>query len=88
MQTRNVTVGHRNGLHSRICARLAQTAMRFGCEATLRAGDRRASARSVIALMLLAASVGSTVRIEADGPEEAQAIRELADLVAGPTPPS
>jgi phosphocarrier protein len=87
MQTRDVTVGHPNGLHSRICARLAQTAMRLGCEASLLAGGRRASARSVIALMLLAASVGSTVRIEVDGPEEAQAMRELADLIAGTSSP-
>jgi phosphocarrier protein HPr len=41
---------------------------------------RRVSARSIVAVMLLTASVGSTVRIEADGPDEEAAIREIATL--------
>ena len=41
---------------------------------------RRASARNIVAVMLLAASVGATVRIEIDGPDEAEAMRAIAAL--------
>ena len=41
---------------------------------------KRASARNIVAVMLLTASVGSTVRIEIDGPDEAEAMREIAAL--------
>ena len=41
---------------------------------------RRASARNIVAVMLLTASVGATVRIEVDGPDEAEAMRAIAAL--------
>jgi phosphocarrier protein len=41
---------------------------------------RRASARNIVAVMLLTASVGTTVRLETDGPDEVAAMREIAAL--------
>jgi phosphocarrier protein len=81
MKTLDVTVMNPNGLHARTCARLVQAASRFRCNVSLSARGRRASARSVVAVMLLAASVGTTVRIQADGPEEEDALREIAALL-------
>jgi phosphocarrier protein len=42
---------------------------------------RTANARNVLAVMLLAASVGSTLLIEASGPDEAAAIEALSRLI-------
>jgi phosphocarrier protein len=80
MQVLEVAVNNRAGLHARACARLVQIASRFRCEISLIAKGRRASARSIIAVMLLSASVGTTVRLEVDGPEEVSAMREIAAL--------
>jgi phosphocarrier protein len=44
------------------------------------AKGRRINARNIVAVMLLTASMGVTVRIEASGPDEAVAIREIATL--------
>jgi len=41
---------------------------------------RRASARSIVAVMMLAAAVGSTVRLEVDGPDEQAAMSALVQL--------
>ena len=41
---------------------------------------KRASARNIVAVMLLTASVGTTVRIEVDGPDEAEAMKAIAAL--------
>jgi phosphocarrier protein len=65
MQTRKLVIGNPRGLHAQACA--------VG-------NGRRVSARSIVAVMMLTASVGTTVRIEAEGPDEEVAIREIATL--------
>jgi phosphocarrier protein HPr len=55
-------------------------ASRFRCTVSLVAKGHRASARSILAIMLLSASAGTMVQLEADGPEEAAAMREIASL--------
>jgi phosphocarrier protein HPr len=80
MRIEEVTVTNRLGLHARACAKVVEVASRFHCEVSLSVGGRRASARSIIAVMLLSASVGSVVRLEVDGPDEARAMREVAAL--------
>jgi len=68
------------GLHARACAKVVRIASHFRSNVSLVVEGRRASARSVVAVMLLGASVGSTVRLEVDGPDEAVAMREIAAL--------
>ena len=49
----------------------SSVASHFRCNVSLVSGVRRASARSIVAVMLLAAAVGTTIRVETDGPDEA-----------------
>lgn len=80
MQIREVTVTNALGLHARAGAKIVDAASRFPCTVSLVAKGRRASARSIVAIMLLSASAGTLVQLEADGPEEAAAVREIAAL--------
>jgi phosphocarrier protein HPr len=80
MQTTVVSVVNPQGLHVRACARIVAIASKFRSTVSLTVKGRRASARNIVAVMLLTASVGATVRIEVDGPDEAQAMREIAAL--------
>jgi phosphocarrier protein len=80
MRKQEVTVTNPLGLHAHACAKVVAVSSRFPCSVSIVARGRRASARSIVAVMLLSASVGTTVRLEADGPEEAAAIREIAAL--------
>ena len=80
MQSRRLVISNPRGLHAQACARIVNIAQRCRCNLFLVAKGRRVSARSIVAVMLLTASVGATVRIEADGPDEAVAIREIATL--------
>jgi phosphocarrier protein len=57
-----------------------QIASKFRSTVSLTVKGRRASARNIMAVMLVTASVGATVRIEVDGPDEAQAMRAIAAL--------
>ena len=82
MQTRQVNVANTLGVHTRLAAKIVQLASRFKCSVSLAFNGRTANARNILAVMLLAASVGSTIRIETSGPDEAEAIEALTSLIA------
>ena len=81
MQTREIAITHPLGLHARACARIVQVASRFRCKVSLVSGVRRASAHSIVAVMLLAAAVGTTIVVETDGPDEIAAMVAIVTLI-------
>ena len=81
MQTRQVKVGNTLGLHARLAAQIVHVASRFTCSVSLAFKGRTANARNILAVMLLAASVGGTILIEASGPDEAEAVEALSSLI-------
>jgi phosphocarrier protein HPr len=80
MQIRHVAVINRLGLHARPCAQIVRHAARFRARVSLQFKDRCANARSIVAVMMLAAAMGSTITVIAEGPDEAQAIEAIASL--------
>lgn len=80
MQMRKLRIANPRGLHAEACARIVAIAQRYRCKLSLVSRKRRVSARNIMAVMLVTASIGVTVRIEADGPDEDVAIREIATL--------
>jgi phosphocarrier protein len=82
MQTRVVEITNRHGLHARACAKIVHVASHFRCNVALVSGVRRASAHSIVAVMLLAAAVGSNVRVETDGPDELAAMTAIVSLLS------
>jgi phosphocarrier protein len=82
MLQREVEIINKLGLHARASAKLTQVAGRFGCDVWLTRNGRRVNAKSIMGVMMLAAAKGSTVVIETDGADEAQAMDAVAELVA------
>ena len=80
MLTRKIMISHARGLHAQTCARIVRIAGRCRCNISLVVKGRRASARNIVAVMVLTATMGATIRIEADGPDEALAMRQIAAL--------
>ena len=70
------------GLHARPAARLVSIARDFNAEIKLRANNREADAKSVAALLMLAAAQNTQVQITATGPDEAEAASAVADFFA------
>lgn len=81
MQIREIEITHRLGLHARACARVVALASRFRCNVALVSGRRRASARNIVSVMLLAAAFGGLVRVETDGPDESAAMAAMVRLL-------
>lgn len=81
MQKREISVTNRLGLHARASAKVVALAAQFRSHVTLVYAGRRASARSIVAIMLLAASMGSTIVLETEGPDETDAMTAMVGLI-------
>jgi phosphocarrier protein HPr len=82
MRQQKVTIVNRLGLHARASAKLTQLASHYQSEIWLTRNDCRINAKSIMGVMLLAAGAGSTVLIETDGVDEAEAMAALLTLIA------
>lgn len=82
MEVREVSITHPYGLHARVAARIVLLASRFKCRVQLVFNGRTADARNIIAIMLLAAGVGSAIRIETSGTDEREAVDALSALIS------
>jgi phosphocarrier protein len=59
-----------------------RVASRFRCEVWVAKEGEEINGKSIMGLMMLAAGQGSKLRVRAEGPDAADAIRELEELVA------
>lgn len=69
------------GLHARASAKLTQMASGFKCEVILSRNQRRVNAKSIMGVMMLAASKGTTIGIETDGADETEAMQAILSLI-------
>lgn len=79
----HLTLVNKLGLHARAASKLAAVAGRFEC--TIRTGrnkDRLVDAKSIMSLMLLAATKGTELYFLFDGDDEANAEQAVAQLIA------
>jgi len=81
MLERDIEIVNKLGLHARASAKLTQTAGSFQSEVWLSRNGRRVNGKSIMGVMMLAAAKGTTIRIDIDGPDEAEAMQALVDLV-------
>lgn len=77
-----VTLINKLGLHARAAAKLVNTASSFGSDITVSKSGQTANAKSIMAVMMLAASCGTTLNFTAEGSDEKQAIEALTQLIA------
>jgi phosphocarrier protein HPr len=81
MISKDFTIHNKLGLHARPSAQLTQTAGRYVCEIHIAKNGRRVNAKSIMGVMMLAAGPGSTVTVDADGPDERDAVDAIGALI-------
>lgn len=82
MTKQEIEIINKLGLHARASTKLTQVASRFACQIWLERNGRRVNAKSIMGVMMLAASKGSKILLETDGQDEAEAMQALADLIS------
>ena len=81
MVKQEVEIINKLGLHARASTKLTQTASQYKSEVWLERSNRRVNAKSIMGVMMLAASKGSRIVVEASGADEAEAVESLLVLI-------
>ncbi|SAL85705.1 phosphoenolpyruvate--protein phosphotransferase [Caballeronia arvi] len=82
IQSDEITLPNPQGLHARPAAVVSVEAKKYKSDIRIVRGSDSANAKSVVALMALATKFGDTLRVEAAGPDAAEAAAALARLLA------
>jgi phosphocarrier protein len=80
MISADVTIINKLGLHARAASRLVNCASGFAADIEIVRGTRSVNAKSIMGVLTLAAAIGTDLVIEADGPDEQQALDALLML--------
>jgi phosphocarrier protein HPr len=75
-----VKIVNKRGLHARASAKIVEASARFQSHITVSKDGQTVDGRSIMGLMMLAASYGSDVEICAEGPDAAEALKALLAL--------
>jgi phosphocarrier protein len=81
MLERKVTIQNRLGLHARAAAKLVGIASGYGADVVLEKNGQRVNGKSIMGVMMLAASKGTPLQLTVDGEGEAEAMQALVDLI-------
>jgi phosphocarrier protein len=81
MPERDIEIINKLGLHARASAKLTQTAAQFQSEVWLSRNGRRINGKSIMGVMMLAASRGSHIKLETIGADADAAMNALVALI-------
>lgn len=79
---RELTIINQRGLHARASAKFVKCAESFTAEIMVSRDGMSVPATSIMGLMMLGAAMGTTIQVEARGPDAEAALEALARLVA------
>jgi phosphocarrier protein HPr len=82
MQERAVTIINKLGLHARAAAKFVTTASSFSCNIDIEKNGQKVNGKSIMGVMMLAASRGTELIIMTSGDDEVAAANSLEELVA------
>ena len=75
-----LVIRNNNGLHTRPAAELARCAQNFSSQIDLIYRENRVSAKSLVGILMLAATRGAKVEVEAHGADAENAVEALGSL--------
>ncbi len=78
---REMNITNQRGLHARASAKFVKCAEAFNANITVSKDGQSVPGTSIMGLMMLAASIGTSITVEISGPEAAVAMTALEDLV-------
>lgn len=79
--SKDIEIINKLGMHARAAAQFVQLASSYSSHIEIEKDNRRVNGKSIMGVMMLAASKGSTVTLHADGDDEQQSIDGLSELV-------
>lgn len=81
MIEQDITIINKLGLHARATAKLVSTASAFSSHVEIGLPGKMVNAKSIMSVMMLAASQGTDLKLSADGKDENEAMAAITDLI-------
>ena len=81
MHSKTITIINKLGLHARAAAKFVQTAARFDCDINISHNGKKVNGKSIMGIMMLAASKGSNIEINTAGADAEEALASLEQLI-------
>lgn len=81
MIEKKITIINKLGLHARAAAKLVNTASAFSSNIQITKNDKSVDAKSIMSVMILAASKGTELSFSCDGNDEQEAMSAIEDLI-------
>jgi len=82
MLERNVTIVNKLGLHARAASKFVNMSNRFMSSVQIGNPDKMVNGKSIMSVMLLAASQGTELSLRIDGDDEDEAMSSISELIA------
>jgi phosphocarrier protein len=80
---RNIAIVNKKGLHARASAKFVQCVEQFDADVKVTRGNETVGGTSIMGLMMLAASPGTTITVQTMGNQAAEAMEAIYTLVSG-----
>lgn len=77
----NIKIINKLGLHARASAKLTQVANQFESDIWIEKNDKKVNAKSIMGIMMLAASQGTDIKISTEGVDEKEALDSISALI-------
>jgi phosphocarrier protein len=81
MAVKEFKIKNRLGIHARPAAKFAKAANDFESTIRVMKDGLEVNGKSIMGIMMLAAAQGNVIQVEAEGPDDKQALRALGDLI-------
>jgi len=81
MDVQTFTIKNRLGLHARAAALLVKTANKFASEVTIEKDGLEVNGKSIMGILMLAASKGTKITLKVEGRDSVQALQNLGRLI-------
>ena len=69
------------GLHARAATKFVQLAAKFNCDVDMEKDDQTVNGKSIMGILMLVAAKGTTITLRTRGPQAAECLTALAELV-------
>ena len=81
MILKKLTIINKLGLHARAAAKLVHLTSQYQCDIQVSKNGQAVNAKSIMGVMMLAASSGTVLELMVDGADEQEASNEIIKLV-------
>ncbi len=81
MQQKDIVIINKLGLHARAAAKFVTLASQFESAVEVARNGQTVNGKSIMGVMMLAASRGTTLTVSVDGPDETEALQQIEALI-------